>query len=72
MPPPSTPRNVAPALAALEFARAWGYDALLFGADRLVRASDGAALPIGELSSLGSEGRDFEEWAFGGTDAGDG
>jgi hypothetical protein len=60
LPPPSVPRNVAPAAAALEFARAWGYDALLFGADRLVRASDGVALPFGELANV-----DFEEWAFG-------
>lgn len=60
LPPPSVPRNVAPAVAALEFARAWGYDALLFGADRLVRASDGVALPFGELANV-----DFEEWAFG-------
>ncbi|MCB9604260.1 MAG: ATP phosphoribosyltransferase regulatory subunit [Sandaracinus sp.] len=62
LPAPSVPRNVAPSVAALEFAQAWGYDALLFGADRLVRASDGVALPFGELANV-----DFEAWAFGGT-----
>lgn len=60
LPPPNTPRSVAPSAAALEFARAWGYDALLIGADRLVRASDGVALPFGDLANV-----DFEAWAFG-------
>ena len=61
LPAPSVPRNVAPSVAALEFAQAWGYDALLFAADRLVRASDGVALPFAELANV-----DFEAWAFGG------
>ena len=60
LPPPSAPRSVAPSAAALEFARAWGYDAVLFDVDRLVRASDGVALPFGDIASL-----DFEAWAFG-------